>query len=187
MTAVTNNDDIDNALTARAQAVIQREDPDLLILQLLSVDQTGHARGSYNSEYLAKIEESDRIIQRFLDWCQEVGYLKNATVLITADHGQGIGIGGHGHMSPSERYVPCILWGEGVETSGAIDEPHSVMDVAATIAYFLGVPPPEQSVGQVLGIAETGEQSASRPVAVIIPGYNEAENLPDTLARIPRP
>ena len=185
VTAVTNNDDIDNALTARAQAVIQRDDPDLLILQLLSVDQTGHARGSYNSAYVAKIEESDRIIQRFLDWCQEVGYLEKATVLITADHGQGIG--GHGHMSPSERYVPCILWGEGVETSGAIDEPHSVMDVAATIAYFLGVPPPEQSVGQVLGIGETEEQSASRPVAVIIPGYNEAENLPYALARIPSP
>ena len=186
VTAVTNNDEIDDALTARAQAVIQRDDPDLLILQLLSVDQTGHARGSYNSEYLAKIEESDRIIQRFLEWCQEVGYLEEATVLITADHGQGIGIGGHGHMSPSERYVPCILWGEGVETGGAIDEPHSVMDVAATIAYFLGVPPPEQSVGQVLGIAESEEHTASRPVAVIIPGYNEAENLPDTLARIPR-
>ena len=186
VTAVTNNDDIDNALTARAQAVIQRDDPDLLILQLLSVDQTGHARGSYNSEYLAKIEESDRIIQRFLEWCDSIGYLEEATVLITADHGQGIGIGGHGHMSPSERYVPCIMWGHGVETHGADHEPHSVMDVAATIAYFLGVAPPEQCVGQVLGIAESEEYAASRPVAVIIPSYNEAENLPDTLGRIPR-
>ena len=186
VTAVTNNDDIDNALTARAQAVIEREDPDLLILQLLSVDQTGHARGSYNSEYLSKIEESDRIIQRFLEWCDSVGYLEEATVLITADHGQGIGIGGHGHMSPSERYVPCILWGHGVETGGVDDEPHSVMDVAATIAYYLGVPPPEESVGQVLGIAESEETAESRPVAVIVPAYNEAENLPDTLARIPR-
>ncbi len=186
VTAVTNNDDIDNALTARAQAVIQRDDPDLLILLLLSVDQTGHARGSYNSEYLAKIEESDRIIQRFLEWCDSIDYLEEATVLITADHGQGIGIGGHGHMSPSERYVPCIMWGHGVETHGADDEPHSVMDVAATIAYFLGVAPPEQCVRQVLGIAESEEYAASRPVAVIIPSYNESENLPDTLARIPR-
>ena len=186
VTAVTNNDEIDDALTARAQAVIQRDDPDLLILQLLSVDQTGHARGSYNSEYLAKIEESDRIIQRFLEWCDSVGYLNEATVLITADHGQGIGIGGHGHMSPTERYVPCILWGHGVETRGVIDEAHSVMDVTATISYFLGVPPPEQSVGQVLGIVEREEIVASRPVAVIIPAYNETENLPDTLARLPR-
>ena len=184
VTAVTNNDEIDYALTARAKTVIERDDPDLLILQLLSVDQTGHARGSYNSEYLAKIEESDRIIQEFLEWCGSIGYLDGATVLITADHGQGIGIGGHGHMSPSERYVPCIMWGEGVELTGPVDEPRSVMDVAATIAYFLGVEPPDRSVGQVLGIPDS--DAASRPVAVIIPAHNEAENLPRTLARIPR-
>ena len=117
VTAVTNNDDIDAAMAARAKAVIERDDPDLLVLQLPSVDQTGHARGSCNSEYLAKIEESDSIIQEFLGWCDSVGYLDGATVLVTADHGQGISIGGHGHMSPSERHVPCIMWGEGVETT----------------------------------------------------------------------
>ena len=184
VTAVTNNDEIDDALKARAKAVVERDDPDLLILQLLSVDQTGHARGSYNSEYLAKIEESDRHIEDFLGWCDSVGYLEGATVVITADHGQGIGIGGHGHMGTTERYVPCIMWGAGVEIQGEVDEPRSVMDVTATIAYYLGVEPPAQSVGQVLGIPDADQ--ASRPVAVIIPAYNEAENLPDTLARIPR-
>ena len=184
VTAVTNNDEIDDALSARARAVIERDDPDLLVLQLLSVDQTGHARGSYNSEYLDKIEETDRKIEEFLAWCESTGYLDGATVLITADHGQGIGIGGHGHMTPSERYVPCMMWGEGVELTGQVDEPRSVMDVAATIAYFLGVEPPSQSVGQVLGVPDSNE--ATRPVAVIVPAYNEADNLPSTLARMPR-
>ena len=184
VTAVTNNDEIDDALTARARAVVERDDPDLLILQLLSVDQTGHARGSYNSEYLAKIEDSDRHIENFLTWCDSIGYLDGATVLITADHGQGIGIGGHGHMGPTERYVPCIMWGEGVELQGEVEDPRSVMDVTATIAYYLGVEPPAQSVGQVLGLPDKDE--ATRPVAVIVPAYNEAENLPATLERIPR-
>ena len=183
VTAVTHNDDIDNALVARARAVMERDDPDLLVLQLLSVDQTGHARGSYNSEYLSKIEISDSIIRDFLAWCLDSGYLEDATVLVTSDHGQGIGIGGHGHMSPSETYVPCILWGKGVERSGdEIDEPRSVMDVTATIAYFLGCRPPSQSVGQVLGVSDDGE--GSRPLAVVIPAFNEAENLPDTLTQI---
>ena len=184
VTAVTNNDEIDDALKARAKTVVERDDPDLLVLQLLSVDQTGHARGSYNSEYLAKIEDSDRHIEDFLGWCDSVGYLEGATVVITADHGQGIGIGGHGHMGPTERYVPCIMWGEGVELAGPVDQPRSVMDVTATIAYYLGVEPPAQSVGQVLGVPDADE--SSRPVAVIIPAHNEAENLPATLARIPR-
>ena len=182
VTAVTNNDEIDDALAARAKAVMQRDDPDLLVLQLLSVDQTGHARGSYNDEYLEKIEAADRVIEEFVGWCERGGYLDDATVLVTSDHGQGIGIGGHGHMSPTEAVVPCILWGNGVERTGRIDEPRSVMDVAPTIAYYLGARPPDDSVGQVLGVTE----ERARPVAVIVPAYNEAENLADTLAEMPR-
>ena len=187
VTAVTNNDEIDYALAARGRAVIQRDDPDLLVLQLLSVDQTGHARGSYNAEYLAKIEASDRIIEEFLGWCDEIGYLQDATVIINADHGQGIGIGGHGHMSKPEIHVPTIMWGHGVAQSlrgSQHDEPRSVMDVAPTIAYFLGAPPPAESVGQVLGVAE--DLAHAGPLAVIVPAHNEAENLPDTLAAMPR-
>ena len=184
VTAVTHNDEIDDALVARAKAVMERDAPDLLALQLLSVDQTGHARGSYNSEYLAKIEATDRKIEEFLGWCGERGYLDDATVLITSDHGQGIGIGGHGHMSPGETYVPCILWGAGVEIRGEFDEPRSVMDVAPTISYFLGARPPGQSMGQVLAVEDVPE--GDKPLAVIVPAYNESENLPATLSRMPR-
>ena len=184
VTAVTHNDEIDDALVARAKAVMERDDPGLLALQLLSVDQTGHARGSYNSEYLAKIEDTDRKIEEFLGWCGERGYLEDATVLITSDHGQGIGIGGHGHMSPEETYVPCILWGAGVDRRGEFDEPRSVMDVAPTISYFLGARPPGQSMGQVLAVDDVPEEN--KPLAVIVPAYNESENLPATLSRMPR-
>ena len=184
VTAVTHNDEIDDALVARAKAVMERDDPDLLALQLLSVDQTGHARGSYNSEYLAKIEATDRKIEEFLGWCEKRGFLDDAAILITSDHGQGIGIGGHGHMSPEETFVPSVMWGAGVGLAGEFDEPRSVMDVAPTIAYFLGVYPPAQSMGQVLAVENKPEED--KPLAVIIPAYNEAENLPSTLSRIPR-
>ena len=184
VTAVTSNDEIDDALAARARAVMERDDPDLMVLQLLSVDQTGHALGSYNDEYLAKIEAADRVIEDFLVWCERRDYLDDATVLVTSDHGQGIGIGGHGHMSPSEAVVPCILWGKGIERTGPSHEPRSIMDVAPTIAYYLGAQPPAESVGQVLGMAEDRERT--RPLAVIVPAHNEAENLADTLAEMPR-
>ena len=184
VTAVTHNDEIDDALVARAKAVMERDEPDLLALQLLSVDQTGHARGSYNSEYLAKIEATDRKIEEFLGWCEKRGFLDDATILITSDHGQGIGIGGHGHMSPEETFVPCFMWGAGVDLADEFDEPRSVMDVAPTIAYFLGVQPPAQSMGQVLAVEDKPEED--KPLAVIIPAYNESENLSSTLSRIPR-
>ena len=186
VTAVTHNDEIDLALAARGKQVMLDEDPDLLVLQLLSVDQTGHARGSYNREYLEKIETSDRIIEDFLGWCGDRGYLEDATILITADHGQGIGIGGHGHMSPTEIHVPCILWGKGVEPGCVDDSPRSVMDIAPTISYFLGIDPPEQSVGQVLVTPNIQGVGSESPLAVVIPAKNEAQNLPGVLSMIPR-
>ncbi len=64
VTAVMDNDEIDDALVARAKQTLNEDDPDLLVLQLLSVDQTGHARGSYNEEYLRKIEVTDQKIER---------------------------------------------------------------------------------------------------------------------------
>jgi hypothetical protein len=182
VTAVMDNDDIDDGLVARAKQVMTEEDPDLLVLQLLSVDQTGHARGSYYPEYLHKIEVTDQKIEAFLVWCRERGYLDEATVMITADHGQGIGIGGHGHMSPTEIYIPCVLWGAGVERGVVSDEARFITDIAPTITRYLGVEPPADNVGTPLMPDAT--PAAERPVVYIIPAHNEAENLPTVLGRI---
>lgn len=182
VTAVMHNDEIDDALVERAKRVMVEEDPELLVLQLLSVDQTGHARGSYNAEYLAKIEETDRKVEAFLGWCREEGYLEDATLLITADHGQGIGIGGHGHMSPSEIRIPCILSGAGVEVDRVSDEPRFITDIAPTIASYLGVPAPAASVGRELGPEPEGDRR--RPVVFVIPARNEEPRLPAVFAAI---
>ncbi|MPZ47961.1 MAG: glycosyltransferase [Dehalococcoidia bacterium] len=181
VTAVMHNDEIDFALEARARSVLEAEAPDLLLLQLLSVDQTGHARGSYNDEYLRKIEATDRTIEGFIAWCEARGYLDEATLLITSDHGQGIGIGGHGHMSPPEIHVPCIFWGAGVPAGLVNAEPAFVTDLAQTICGLLGVAPPRDSVGRVLvPVAEP----ARRPLVFAIPAHDEATNLPDVIAAI---
>jgi hypothetical protein len=181
VTAVMHNDEIDDALIAEAQRTLVDEDPELLVLQLLSVDQTGHARGSYNDEYLRKIEEADRKIEGFLAWCRAGGYLDGATVIVTADHGQGIGIGGHGHMAPTEARIPCILWGAGIEGGRVDDRPTFITDFAPTIAALLGIPAPRSSVGRSL-IAPPATEP--RPVVFVIPAHNEAANLPRVLEAI---
>ena len=186
VTAVTPNEEIDDALVSRAKDVLRREDPDLLVLQTLSVDQTGHARGSYYPEYLERIEATDRLIEEFLGWCREEGYLEGATVIVLSDHGQGKGIGGHGHLTEPEKRVPFIAWGEGVPAGATMEGTRSLIDVAPTLAWYLGVAPPAQSVGQVLFTPEGIPARAAGPLAVIIPAWNEAEALPGVLARIPR-
>jgi hypothetical protein len=183
VTAVMDNDEIDDALVAQAKRTLIEDDPDLLVLQLLSVDQTGHSRGSYNSEYLHKIEVTDQKIEEFLGWCRTNGYLDDeTTVLITADHGQGIGIGGHGHMSPSEVIIPCILWGNGVEAGISTSEQRFVTDIAPTLCDLLGAPAPAESIGR--GLLPYRAPATHERVAFVIPAHNEEQNLPSVLAAL---
>ena len=150
VTSVAHNDKIDQNLIAAAERELELRDPDLLVLQLLAVDQNGHTRGTYYPEYVERIEITDRLIEEFMRWCEERGYLKDAAVILMADHGQGRGIGAHGHLSEGERFVPFAMWGSGIARGRAIEEPRSILDLASTISYLLGVEPPQGSTGRVL-------------------------------------
>jgi predicted AlkP superfamily pyrophosphatase or phosphodiesterase len=151
VTSVAHNDKIDGNLIAAAERELEEQDPDLLVLQLLAVDQNGHVRGTYYPEYVERIEITDQLIEGFMGWCGERGYLDDGTaVILMADHGQGRGIGAHGHLSEGERFVPFAMWGSGIAKGQTIKEPASIMDLAPTISYLLGVEPPKGSTGRVL-------------------------------------
>ncbi len=150
VTSVAHNDKIDQNLIAAARRELEEHDPDLLVLQLLAVDQNGHTRGTYYPEYVERIEITDRLIEEFMAHCEEGGYLEDAAVILMADHGQGRGIGAHGHLSEGERFVPFAMWGSGVAQGRVVEEPRSILDLAPTICYLLGVEPPEGSTGRVL-------------------------------------
>jgi predicted AlkP superfamily pyrophosphatase or phosphodiesterase len=159
VSSVAHNDKIDPNLLAAAKRELEERDPDLLVLQLLAVDQNGHTRGTYYPEYVERIEITDRLIEEFMRWCEERGYLKNTAVILMADHGQGIGIGAHGHLSEGERFVPFAMWGSGIVRGQLIDEPRSILDLAPTISYLLGVEPPKGSTGRVLKDALARERA----------------------------
>ena len=150
VTSVAHNDKIDGNLIAAAKRELEEHDPELLILQLLAVDQNGHVRGTRYPEYVERIEITDNLIENFMRWCEERGYLEDAAVVLMADHGQGIGIGAHGHLSEGERFVPFAMWGKGVRAGRTVGKPTSIMDLAPTICYLLGVGPPAGSTGRVL-------------------------------------
>ncbi|MDQ3315955.1 MAG: alkaline phosphatase family protein [Actinomycetota bacterium] len=150
VTSVAHNDKIDANLIAAGRRELEEHDPELLVLQLLAVDQNGHVRGTRYPEYVERIEITDNLIEGFMSWCRENGYLEDTAVVLMADHGQGIGIGAHGHLSEGERFVPFAMWGNGIAPGRTIAEPASVMDLAPTICYLLGVAPPKGSTGRVL-------------------------------------
>ena len=150
VTSVAHNDKIDGNLIAATKRELEDHDPDLLVLQLLAVDQNGHVRGTYYPEYVERIEITDSLIEEFMGWCEGKGYLEDAVVILMADHGQGRGIGAHGHLSEGERFVPFAMWGKGIAEGRVVSEPRSILDLAPTISYLLGVEPPSGSTGRVL-------------------------------------
>jgi len=150
VTSVAHNDKIDGNLIAATKRELEEHDPDLLVLQLLAVDQNGHVRGTYYPEYVERIEITDSLIEEFMGWCEGNGYLEDAAVILMADHGQGRGIGAHGHLSEGERFVPFAMWGKGIAEGRVVSEPRSILDLAPTISYLLGVEPPSGSTGRVL-------------------------------------
>lgn len=150
VTAVMHNDVADRNIIERAKKIMAEQNPDLLVAQLIGVDQTGHSRGVLYDDYTQKIAEADRLIEEFVHWLEERGMMANTTLIICADHGQADGIGGHGHLDEGERYVPFFLHGPTIEGGRRIDEKHSLVSMAPTLAYLLGAPFPSHSRGPVL-------------------------------------
>ena len=188
VTSVQPTERIDHSLVAAAREVVEREDPDLLVLQLLAADQLGHVRGVRNREYLDQLEETDRHVADFLAWLGERGKLDDATVILMADHGQGRGIGGHGHLDWGETPVPFIVHGAGAVPGAVSHEPHNVCELAATVSALLGVEPPASARGRPLvperdpASAGAGTGAAASPSC---PAKDEAPVIGSIVARIP--
>ncbi len=195
VTSVQPTSQIDASLCAEGRRVVEEEDPDLLVLQLLAADQLGHVRGVRNREYLEQMADSDRHVGDFLAFLAERGKLDGATVVLMADHGQGRGIGGHGHLDWGERPVPFVVWGEGATPGAVSREPHSVCELAATVSALLGVRAPTAARGRPLvptldSCVEPGA-TAGRALAVVVARNEEAAlgavlgGLPDTACGMP--
>ncbi|WP_135549877.1 alkaline phosphatase family protein [Paenibacillus cymbidii] len=160
-TAVEKNSVVDIKIIEEAKRIMKRERPDLMVVQLIAVDQTGHSRGVLYPEYAAQISQSDELIRGFCEWMEEEGLAEETTYIVMADHGQGNGIGGHGHLDVGERFVPFVMYGHGVRSGVRVGEPNSIVSVAPTIAHLLGAPVPSGSRGRVLTEALDTRQSGA--------------------------
>jgi Glycosyl transferase family 2/Type I phosphodiesterase / nucleotide pyrophosphatase len=187
VSSVQPTTEIDRSLCAEGRRVVEEEDPDLLVLQLLAADQLGHVRGVRSPEYLDQLAETDRRVGDFLSFLEERGRLRGATIVLMADHGQGRGIGGHGHLDWGERPVPFVVWGEGA-LPGAIErEPRSVCELATTISTLLGVPAPEAARGRPLlpaSSAAATSPASGRCLAIAVARDEEA-TVGEVLAGLP--
>lgn len=130
----------DELVTERAVQLLASEDPAVLLVYFINVDETGHARGfsQDNRRYITAIEKVDQQIATVL-----AALRRRATyaaedwlIITTTDHG-GTGRG-HGQDIPEHTTTFLIVSGASAR-KGPATRPVAAVDVAATaLAHLLG-------------------------------------------------
>jgi GPI ethanolamine phosphate transferase 1 len=147
-----------------------RKDKNVFFLHLLGLDTTGHSYRPYSKEYLHNIKVVDAGVKRITNLIEDFYGDGKTAYVFTADHGMS-DWGSHGDGHPDNTRTPLVAWGSGVKkpviTEGAIAPGHedgfshdwgfnhiarhdvSQADVAALMAYLVGIEFPVNSVGEL--------------------------------------
>ncbi|KKK23926.1 GPI-anchor biosynthetic protein [Aspergillus ochraceoroseus] len=147
-----------------------REDKLVFFLHLLGLDTTGHSYRPYSKEYLRNIKLVDEGVKRISQIVENFYGDDSTAFVFTADHGMS-DWGSHGDGHPDNTRTPLVVWGSGVAApkhpkdgvpSGHEDGVSSEWnlgsvqrndvaqaDVAALMAYLVGLDFPTNSVGQL--------------------------------------
>ena len=142
-------------------------------------DAARRSRALKRAIYRATVGQVDRALGRFFARLDDWGLTENTLATVISDHGEEFcdhgaeahawdhdprqvrGIG-HGHTQFQELlHVPWLSWGAGVPASGRVTEPVSLLDLAPTLAAWLGVGPfhlPEAAVAGLVGRSLAGDE-----------------------------
>jgi arylsulfatase A-like enzyme len=117
---------------------------------------------------LANVTMIDEQIGRILHALEARGYLDNAVVIFTSDHGDALG--DHGHSQKWTMYdcvtrAPTVVWAPGRVAAGrSVDALCQMMDLGPTILEFAGVPVPDSFEAVSLMPALMGDTWTGREV-----------------------
>lgn len=146
-----------------------RQDKVVFFLHLLGLDTNGHFSRPYSKQYLHNIKVVDQGVQEVSELVNKFYGDDRTAFVFTADHGMS-DWGSHGDGHPNNTRTPLITWGSGV--AGPVVHPDSVApghdeyssdwnldniqrhdvaqaDVAALMAYLVGLEFPANSVGEL--------------------------------------
>ncbi|KAI0840843.1 GPI ethanolamine phosphate transferase 1 [Hypoxylon sp. FL0890] len=158
--AAEKNKTLNNAL---------RQDKVVFFLHLLGLDTTGHSYRPYSKEYLRNIKVVDQGVKEISELIRKFYGDDRTAFVFTADHGMS-DWGSHGDGHPDNTRTPLIAWGSGVAKPvvypGSVAPGHDAYssdwnldhikrndvqqaDVAALMAYLIGVEFPANSVGEL--------------------------------------
>jgi predicted AlkP superfamily pyrophosphatase or phosphodiesterase len=77
----------DEIWTAAAEDILEKHKPDLLLLHLLTLDDTNHDYGPMTGESFTAMAFLDAKVKQIVGTLQRTGMSENATVIVLSDHG----------------------------------------------------------------------------------------------------
>ncbi len=106
------------------------------------------------SQYDGEIRYTDEILESFFAHLEAIGFLENALVIITSDHGEEFGDHGgllhRGSLYEELLHIPLILVGPGVEKAVVDPQLVSLIDIAPTILDAANLPKTDIMEGRSL-------------------------------------
>ena len=133
------------------------------------LDPTPEQRHRQRAYYMANVSMIDEKVGELLAALDEQGYLENAVVIFTSDHGDCLG--DHGHSQKWTMYdiitrVPTIVWAPKRFAGGrSLDQLCSLFDLGPTILELAGLETSEDFEAESLlpalegkGLARAGKQ-----------------------------
>lgn len=136
----------------------------------LSEDDLDVARAYYHSE----ISYTDGVLRRLFERLEADGFLDDAIVVVTADHGEAFGEHGllqHGLLYGEDLHVPLIVWApERVQPGRRIGTQVSSLDIAPTLLDLAALPPTRGMDGRSLSPLLEDGHGDDRGFEAFVPG-----------------
>lgn len=141
-----------------ALPMLQRHTPGLTLMHWPDADRAGHKHAWMSREYGAAAQRMDKTLGRL---ARAIGDDERTLLIALADHGGG-GVDPKHHWSahPSDRTIPIVLAGGGVNP-GLLPMGTSLLDVPPTVLWALGVAIPDSYAGQPIVAAFEGARAAA--------------------------
>jgi hypothetical protein len=155
----------------QAAGYILEKKPGFLFIHLDDVDGHGHHDGHMSDGYIQSIEESDTWVRTIVDAVTAAGIADRTMIMVVSDHG-GL-YHSHGDASWEEMTVPVIFSGAGIKKNYQIKQQMYVFDMAANVAFALGLDIPYEWTG--------------RPTTGAFAGFDEPANQWNGFELLPAP
>ena len=153
--------DTDAALSEKVVSYLKTNDPKLLFVEFDEVNQSGVESDFGSQDYLKVLEATDKYISDIYNALAAKGNIENTLFIVTTDHG---GSGKYYIDVTKSVTTNCTFAAAGKTVNSEFDSKTMlIQDIAAVVAYALGIKQPEGWTAMVPDGLFEGYTAGERP------------------------